>query len=502
MSRRHRRSIHSRGSPPSPSAPRSPAARRAPRAGAADRGRPSRRARCSGHHAGPVDQHGPPRRHRHRRRPDDAHPVRRTDRRREADRHLRIRSRRRRGPVQRRHPRARWIGPRLRLRPRRRRPEPRRDGRPDHRRTRSPICAPCSRPPRSRRRTCSSATRSVAGTPWSTLTGIPDDVVGAVMAEVRPPAASQRMAQAAAARVRDRVRGDQGRSRRGHDLRDRPDPQPRGAQVSARVPTRRSPPKGLGAKPLIVLASADTAVVSEGLEPALGAKIVDIWWRLQEDLAGRSTAGRLEKVTGATHEIIFERPDAVAAAIRGGPRLLTSVHLAPVRATRAGPPARARPGARPTDRGGSLNDEDAPSPPQRGKTVHGEAANAGHRVLAPDDAEVEAYLETALKAPGPGPLAGRPPGGADRRAPGHRRRPRLRQPVRPADRPPRPRAQRLLGAAAVRHAVRGARAPRRRGDHPVGRPELASTTTARPEPDPAIWSGQASRSSASATAPS
>jgi GMP synthase (glutamine-hydrolysing) len=36
---------------------------------------------------------------------------------------------------------------------------------------------------------------------------------------------------------------------------------------------------------------------------------------------------------------------------------------------------------------------------ERGKTVHGEPANAGHRVLAPDDAEVEAYLETALKAP-------------------------------------------------------------------------------------------------------
>jgi GMP synthase (glutamine-hydrolysing) len=38
---------------------------------------------------------------------------------------------------------------------------------------------------------------------------------------------------------------------------------------------------------------------------------------------------------------------------------------------------------------------------RRGKTVHGEAANAGHRVLAPDDAEVEAYLEQALHAPGP-----------------------------------------------------------------------------------------------------
>ena len=36
-----------------------------------------------------------------------------------------------------------------------------------------------------------------------------------------------------------------------------------------------------------------------------------------------------------------------------------------------------------------------------GKTVHGDAANSGHRVLAPDDAEVEAYLETALNAPAP-----------------------------------------------------------------------------------------------------
>ena len=41
------------------------------------------------------------------------------------------------------------------------------------------------------------------------------------------------------------------------------------------------------------------------------------------------------------------------------------------------------------------------APIQRGRTVHGEPANAGHRVLAPDDAEVEAYLETALHAPPP-----------------------------------------------------------------------------------------------------
>ena len=44
------------------------------------------------------------------------------------------------------------------------------------------------------------------------------------------------------------------------------------------------------------------------------------------------------------------------------------------------------------------NDE---RPADRGRTVHGEAANAGHRVLAPDDAEVEAYLEQALHAAPP-----------------------------------------------------------------------------------------------------
>jgi GMP synthase (glutamine-hydrolysing) len=56
--------------------------------------------------------------------------------------------------------------------------------------------------------------------------------------------------------------------------------------------------------------------------------------------------------------------------------------------------------------------ETGPRSGQRGKTVHGEAANAGHRVLAPDDAEVEAYLETALNAPGPARTPTDRPGGA------------------------------------------------------------------------------------------
>jgi GMP synthase (glutamine-hydrolysing) len=46
--------------------------------------------------------------------------------------------------------------------------------------------------------------------------------------------------------------------------------------------------------------------------------------------------------------------------------------------------------------------EQEPSPDaERGKTVHGALANAGHRVLGSDDAEVEAYLEVALDAPAP-----------------------------------------------------------------------------------------------------
>ncbi len=66
----------------------------------------------------------------------------------------------------------------------------------------------------------------------------------------------------------------------------------------------------------------------------------------------------------------------------------------------------------------SEDDQEAGSPPAaatgaadaaRGKTIHGEAANAGHRVLAPDDAEVEAYLEVALDAPAPDRAQSDPP---------------------------------------------------------------------------------------------
>ena len=69
----------------------------------------------------------------------------------------------------------------------------------------------------------------------------------------------------------------------------------------------------------------------------------------------------------------------------------------------------AEPGATPETEPETAADPSAKPPTERGKTVHGEAANAGHRVLAPDDAEVEAYLETALNAPSPDrPFGDRP----------------------------------------------------------------------------------------------
>ncbi len=63
-------------------------------------------------------------------------------------------------------------------------------------------------------------------------------------------------------------------------------------------------------------------------------------------------------------------------------------------------PWRVRDGGTSDAAGSPVDDHELPAR-QRGRTVHGELANAGHRVLAPDDAEVEAYLEVALDAPPP-----------------------------------------------------------------------------------------------------
>ena len=141
---------------------------------------------------------------------------------------------------------------------------------------------------------------------------------------------------------------------------------------------------------------------------------------------------------------------------------------------------------------------EARTPSDRGKTVHGEAANAGHRVLAPDDAEVEAYLETALNAPGPGPEPARSPG--DDSDDGTVVGARLREPVRPADRA---RVRELnVYSELLPHDTpwRRSSVAGRRAIILSGGPNSVYDDDA-PKPDPAIWSGRC-RSSASATGPS
>ncbi len=121
---------------------------------------------------------------------------------------------------------------------------------------------------------------------------------------------------------------------------------------------------------------------------------------------------------------------------------------------------------------------------ERGKTVHGKAANAGHRVLAPDDAEVEAYLETALDA----------------------RRPTARTDRAGAASAPTPSSSSISEAStrsssraacaswtctrsccrSTRHTTRSSDAAAR--DHPVGRPELG-VRRRRAGPRPGTWSG-------------
>ena len=143
----------------------------------------------------------------------------------------------------------------------------------------------------------------------------PDDVVGAVFVDVRPPATSIETAKLlpqpaatdsdAMKEIRDEVTSFD------TDPTLNPEGLKLGESAGEAIAT-----KGFGAKPLVVLVAADTSVISEGLEPALGAKLVDLWLTQQQELADRSTRGRLEKVDKATHELPFERPDTVAAAIR------------------------------------------------------------------------------------------------------------------------------------------------------------------------------------------
>ena len=65
----------------------------------------------------------------------------------------------------------------------------------------------------------------------------------------------------------------------------------------------------LGEMPLVVLSHSVPF-------PFMSGKPEEIWQRLQAQTAGLSTRGRLEAVSGAGHNVMVDRPDAVVQAIR------------------------------------------------------------------------------------------------------------------------------------------------------------------------------------------
>ena len=142
----------------------------------------------------------------------------------------------------------------------------------------------------------------------------PDDIVGAVLVEVRPPDASKRWLAALppeSAGESDAIHQnreefttfdtDPTLNPEGLDLRASSQKRARPGSVTTRSwsswPSTPSPSSGAG--------SNRTSRHMDGISTDL-----------QNDLAARSTNGRLEMVEDATHELPAERPDAVIEAIQ------------------------------------------------------------------------------------------------------------------------------------------------------------------------------------------
>lgn len=143
----------------------------------------------------------------------------------------------------------------------------------------------------------------------------PDDVVGAVLVDVRPPDASARWLAALPAETPDESDALHQNREEFTTFEQDPSRNPEGLDIatSAEQASRAT----LGTDPLAVLvATRSSDAFWAGLDPDLARAMDGIWMDLQRDLAERSSAGRLTEVDGATHELPGERPDAVVEAVR------------------------------------------------------------------------------------------------------------------------------------------------------------------------------------------
>jgi pimeloyl-ACP methyl ester carboxylesterase len=141
------------------------------------------------------------------------------------------------------------------------------------------------------------------------------DIVGAVMADVRPPGVSARWLEALPAKTAGESEGIR-LNREGLTVFES-DPTLNPERLDLRASAAEAiATGGFGAKPLVVLAAANTAAITEGLEGELAATFESAWWELQQAMADQSSAGRMEKVEDSTHDMPWDRTDAVVAAIR------------------------------------------------------------------------------------------------------------------------------------------------------------------------------------------
>ncbi len=143
----------------------------------------------------------------------------------------------------------------------------------------------------------------------------PDDVVGAVLVDVRPPEASARWLAALPPEAADESEAIHGN--RDEFTTFETDPTRNPEMLDLRASSAQAASASFGSDPLVVLvASRSKDDLWAGLEPQLAATMDAIWMELQEDLAGRSTKGTLQMVEGATHDVPGDRPDAIVDAIR------------------------------------------------------------------------------------------------------------------------------------------------------------------------------------------
>ena len=142
----------------------------------------------------------------------------------------------------------------------------------------------------------------------------PDDVAGMVLVDPRPPAASTRLLAelpAESATESDVIH----EYRAGYtEWEADPSGNAEGLHLIESA-VEADAARDFGTIPLIVLAADGDEGEGSDLDPALAARFETIWTELQEELATRSTAGRFELVANSTHDMPFDRPDAIVDAI-------------------------------------------------------------------------------------------------------------------------------------------------------------------------------------------